>query len=317
MYEQTEIVESGSGVNELIVVRQLPVIEEQLRQLKAGIEQRVGYALTATCTEQTRTSVKKLRADLRKEFDELESRRKYVKAAIMEPYMAFEATYNECVASLYKSADQELAERIAAVENQLKQEKAEIVKAYFDEYRQSLGIDAGLVSFEMAGIKITLSASDKSLANNAKEFLDRIAGDLAAIELQEFKDEIMAEYKHTLNFSAAVRAVEMRHKAIEAERLRREQAEAERMRAEEAASRVDEAVAQATVEEVAPAAPPTIVANPEPVQDVPAQRFKTVFSVEGTIEQIRALKKFLNDEEYTYSCTQKLLNDGGSTYEQC
>ncbi len=303
MYEQTEIVESGSGVNELIVVRQLPVIEEQLRQLKADIEERVGYALAATCTEQTRTSVKKLRADLRKEFDELESRRKYVKTAIMEPYMAFEATYNECVSSLYKAADQELAERIAAVENQLKLEKSETIKAYFDEYRQSLGIDAGFVDFEKAGINITLSASDKSLANKAKEFLDRIAGDLAAIELQEFKDEIMAEYKHTLNFSAALQAVEMRHKAIEAERLRREQAEAKRARVEEAVSKVDEAVTQAVSEEVAPAAPPTIVANPEPVQDVPAQQYCTAFRVTGTIEQLRALKKF--------------LNDGGYTYEQC
>lgn len=303
MYEQTEIVEPSSGVNELIVVRQLPVIEEQLRQLKADIEERVGYALTATCTEQTRTSVKKLRADLRKEFDELESRRKYVKSAIMEPYMAFEATYNECVASLYKSADQELAERIASVENQLKQEKAEIIKAYFDEYRQSLGIDAGFVNFGMAGINITLSASDKSLANKAKEFLDRIAADLAAIELQENKDEIVTEYKHTLSFSTAVRTVELRHKAIEAERFRREQAEAERARVEKAASKVDEAVAQTVAEEAVSEAPPTVIAPPEPAQDTSAQQYCTAFRVTGTMEQLRALKKF--------------LNDGGYTYEQC
>ena len=50
---------------------------------------------------------------------------------------------------------------------------------YFEEYRDSLGIPADLVSYDRAGIVVTLSASAKSLKTQAKDFLDRIGSDLA------------------------------------------------------------------------------------------------------------------------------------------
>ena len=62
--------------NNLIVVKQLPVIEDQLRMVQESIEARVRDALALPCTEATRTAVKKERAALKKEFDMLEERRK-------------------------------------------------------------------------------------------------------------------------------------------------------------------------------------------------------------------------------------------------
>lgn len=90
--------------SDLIVVRQLPIIEDQLRQVKATVEARVGEALSLACTEETRQAVKEARSALNKEFGELEARRKEVKASIMAPYEAFEALYKECAADIYRDA---------------------------------------------------------------------------------------------------------------------------------------------------------------------------------------------------------------------
>ena len=37
----------------LIVVKQLPIIEDQLRQVKASVDERVAQALALACTEET------------------------------------------------------------------------------------------------------------------------------------------------------------------------------------------------------------------------------------------------------------------------
>ena len=61
---------------DLIVVKQLPVIEEQLRSVKMTIQDRVNDVLSMECTEATYREVKKARAELNAEFRELEARRR-------------------------------------------------------------------------------------------------------------------------------------------------------------------------------------------------------------------------------------------------
>ena len=53
---------------DLIVVRQLPVIEDNLRAFKGQVEQRVRDALALTCTEANYKEIKKVRSELGKEF---------------------------------------------------------------------------------------------------------------------------------------------------------------------------------------------------------------------------------------------------------
>ena len=83
--------------NALIRVTQLPVIEEQLRALKASIDQKVNDALSLACTHDTIQAVKSTRAELNKEFSSLEDQRKAVKKAVLGPYEQFESVYKECV----------------------------------------------------------------------------------------------------------------------------------------------------------------------------------------------------------------------------
>ncbi|OUQ79129.1 DUF1351 domain-containing protein [Flavonifractor sp. An100] len=278
----------------LIVVRQLPVIEDQLRQIKQNVELRVGEALSMACTEETRQSVKEARTVLNREFGELEARRKEVKAAIMAPYDAFEKVYKECAADIYRDADAKLKARIDEVETGLKRQKAEKVKAYFEEYRQSLGISAEYVPFYAAGINITLSASEKSLKTAAKAFLDRVSGELRIISTQERSDEILVEYLRDLDLPRAISTVDRRHKAMAAERERR-QATAEQAEArDQAAKKVEAVVAEEPV-----MAPPAAVMPPEEEKEH-NQIFSTAFKVTGTIDQLRALKQFLTDGGFEY-----------------
>ena len=85
-----ENVNPGQESHELIAVRQVPVIEENLLEARKAVETRVADALAMACTEETYKAVKKVRADLRKEYADMETRRKAVKAAILVPYDKFE-----------------------------------------------------------------------------------------------------------------------------------------------------------------------------------------------------------------------------------
>lgn len=281
--------------NDLIVVRQLPVIEEQLRIVQANIESRVSEVLSLACTEDTYKEVKRARSELSKEYAELERRRKEVKASILAPYEQFESVYKQCAGDIYTAADAKLKARINEVENGLKQQKASEVEAYFAEYRTSLGISEDFIGFAASGIKVTLSDSRKALKEKAKAFLDGISGDLALIATQEHKDEILVEYRKTLNVSQAVTTVADRHRAMEDERHRREAALAYQETVKQSAAAVEEAVTA-----TAPVMPPVAVASVEKETATTEQTFSTEFRVFGTIAQLRALKKFLTDGGYTY-----------------
>jgi predicted secreted protein len=277
--------------NEIIVVKQLPVIEQQLAQIKETVNERVSAAMKLVCTEDTVKAVKKARTELNAEFKAWEDKRKEVKTAVMTPYEKFEAVYKDCISDSYKAADKDLKQKIDEVEQELKSKKAAEVKSYFEEYLSSKDID--FVTYEQAGINVTLSASLKSLKEQAKAFIDRIVSDLALIEtFTDLKAEILVEYKKSLNVSDAITGVKARAKAVQEEQARQE-AEAEKRAAE--AQRVE------AIKAAIPEAPAAVEAPTEQTAaPAPEQKFCIRFTVKGTREQLIALKKFLNEGGYIY-----------------
>jgi len=277
--------------NEIIVVKQLPVIEQQLAQIKEQVAERVSAAMQLVCTEDTVKAVKKARAELNAEFKAWEEKRKEVKTAVMTPYEKFEAVYKDCVSDTYKKADADLKAKIDGVEKELKDKKAAEVKDYFEEYLASKGVD--FVSYEQAGINVTLSASLKSLKEQVKNFIDRIVSDLALIEtFTDLKAEILVEYKKSLNVSDAITGVKARAKAVQEEQARQE-AEAEKRAAE--AQRVE------AIKAAIPEAPAAVEAPTEQTAaPAPEKKYCIRFTVKGTREQLIALKKFLTEGEYEY-----------------
>ncbi len=268
--------------NEIIIVKQLPVIVEELQTIKADVMARTEKATSLICDENTVKEVKDVRAALRKEFTEWEEKRKDVKQKIMSPYEQFEAVYKDCITDVFKQADTDLKAKIDSVENELKENKAADVKAYFEELCKAAHID--FVSFERAGINITLSASMKSLKEQAAQFIGRICDDLNLIETQEHKDEILYEYKQNLNVSYAITTVANRYKAIEEQKAREEERKARAEAEQQAVEKVEQVVETLT--------PPT-VEEQEPI-------ITAKFTVKGTRTQLKALKEFLNNGGYDY-----------------
>lgn len=274
--------------NNIIQVKQLPIVVERLHEVKAEVTAKVEQALSLVCTEDTVKDVKKVRSELNKELKDYEERRKAVKKAIMTPYEQFETVYKDCISDTYKKADTELKGKIDSVENELKEKKRKEVWYYFEELCEANSLD--FITFENANINVTLSASMKSLKDQARNFVFKIVDDLTLIDTQEHKDEILYEYKQSLNVSNAITTVTNRYKAIEEAKAREEERKAREQAEAESAAKVEEVV-EAVV-------PPTVEPIAPPVEEEKTYTLK--FTVRGTMPRLKALKEFLNNGGYDY-----------------
>ncbi len=124
---------------------------------------------------------------------------------------------------------------------------------------------------------ITLSASEKSLKAAVKEKVDKIKADIDCIHLIDDSGEMFAEYINFLDLAMAKTTVERRKKTIE---------EAEKAKA--TYSQQEEVIQQAE-EKVDMLAPPT-VKEEKPEEE---KKYTMTFTVTGTIQQLKAIKAFL------------------------
>lgn len=287
--------------NSIIQVRQLPEIVEQLHQIKDEVEQRTSQALALDCTEATLKDVKKERAELNKLFADFEARRKEVKAQILAPYEAFEDVYRECITNPFRLADTQLAGKINGVEDEIKAGKREALEAYYNEYRESLGLKPSDAPFDKAKIAVTMTATMKGLKASVQSYLDRVAEDLAMILEQVYANEIMAEYRRIGNAAQAVNIVTQRHREIEDEKKRSEEADLVQQLREKYMAGIEDA-AEEYANEAAEEIP--MPAEEEPAQPEPEPEdneiYEVTFTVHGTLTKIKALKKFLIEGDYDF-----------------
>lgn len=259
-------------MNELIIVEQLPIIKAKLEHLSIEIKEKVDRANNLIVNDETVKEVKQVRADLNKEFNELEKQRKAVKNAIMLPYEQFEEFYKVSVSNLYKNADATLKEKIDNVENQLKQEKEDELREFVKQHCEANKIH---IEFEQIGLNITLSASMKSLKEQALAFIEKVTNDLKLIELEEYKDEILLEYNNNgFDFSKAKLDVIARHKQLE--EIQKQQQEVQLQIDEDA--KIIEKVDEITT-------PKEIIEDDEIIE--------VSFKVKGTKEQIKQIKNLI------------------------
>lgn len=196
----------------LMKIKQEAIIEEQLKLISDDIQKRVDYAEKLVCTVDTIKNIKKQRAILRNQFNDLETQRKQVKAEFQAPYLRFEKVYKELISDKYKNADVQLKRKIDNVESELKLQKENNIREYFNEYCESEGID--FIKFEQIGLNINLSATEKSLREQIKAFVDKVKNDIELIQHEDNFAEIMIEYTKHLNVSRAIIEVKERHKKL-------------------------------------------------------------------------------------------------------
>lgn len=276
-------------IKDLIEVKQLPIIEQQLRNVSVEIEEKVEKATSLVCTEETVKVIKEVRADLNKDFKEFETQRKTVKEAVLKPYDEFEDIYKECITDKFRNADIVLKNRIETVENELKAKKEQEVKEYFEEYKIANNVD--FVDYKSANINVTKTASMKSLKEQAKSFIDKIVDDLKLIETQKHKAEILVEYKQTLNVSNAITIVMNRFKAVEEEKLKQEEVINQRLKEEQK-------IIQDNLNQLANANIPTSNANT--AQAIQQKVYTIPFKATGTSVQLKMLRDFMEREGIEY-----------------
>lgn len=277
-------------MNELIVIKQLPIIEENLKSLSEEIDKKVENAKALVCDEKTVKEVKKLRAEFNKEFKELESQRKLVKTEIEKPYKEFEEIYKKYISSKFNLADTELSNKINEVESELKHTKEVEVREYFEELKLSSGID--FIQFADTGIMVNLSASMKSLKTQCKEFISKVDEDLRTIKTQEYADEVEVEYRKTLNLNQSIQEVSNRHLVLEQLKRIEESAKETVELEEKTIEKVDE-VLQA----------PDVIEGQMSIDDFEEQVeeiLEMTFTVRGTLTQLKQIKQFLENGGYDY-----------------
>lgn len=264
--------------NELIVVKQLPVIEEYLENLSLEIDKKVEESLSLECTEDSVKEVKKKRTELSKQFKDLETKRKEVKNVVLKPYNDFEEIYKRCVTDKFNFADTELKKKIDIVETSLKIEKEEEVRRYFEELKVEAQIE--FITYEQAGIKVGLSDSMKSLKENAKSFIEKVSKEIGTINLQEYKEEVLVEYMKHLDVNKAIQDVVDRHYILDCVKASNEKKEEKEVTDEQVIAKIDSLTAP-KIEEL-------------------IEEYTLLFKVTANKEKLQELIKFLDNGGYKY-----------------
>lgn len=269
------------------------IIEERLKELSDEIDKKIETANALVCTEESKSEVKKMRTALKKDFEVLENQRKSVKSKVLEKYNAFEELYKKYVTEKFKGADKSLSDKINVIETAQKKELEDAAREYFIEYAASEGID--FVTFEQVGLKIGVSDNDTKLRKQIVFFLNKVSEDLQLIETQENKEEILVEYKQSLNVIDSINRVKTRIKAIEEEKRRQEELLKIREQEREAISKV-----QAAIEENLEA--PVVVETSQyvNVESPEEQLYTMTFYVRATKEGLKEVKAFLEERGYEY-----------------
>jgi ribosomal protein L9 len=268
----------------LITIKQLPVIEQQLERLKPEIQAAVDKALSLPVTAETVKEIKKLRAALRSRFEALETERKRIKEALAAPYNKMMVTYGDCVSDPLKEGDAKLKERIDQVEDSIKKQMEDVIVAFYTEY--ALAKNVAFLSFADSGIKVLLSSTEKQLKEECRAFIDTVAFDIDSLGTLDNGVELVAEYKaNGFDSMKAITTVNARHAAIEKEKAQKAEREAAQKQQSEAEAKVN-----------------AVMSAPVPVSTQPDENevLTVTFTVTATRKQIRVLREYMKGANIRY-----------------
>ena len=296
------------------------VIRCNFEDVKAQLSAKMAEYQGAVFTEESKSVAKAELASLRKTRDEVEKRRKEVKAQCLVPYNDFE----EKVKELLEIID----EPICLIDSQLKEMEAErIRKRHADVealYADCTGEWAEYLPLKEIYVKKWDNATT-SLKQIEKELLamvEKVASEVAIIRntQSDVMDDALLLYKKSRDLAAALTKVNTyegnKKRALEAERIRRQQEEEQRRQAEierareeerrkleeiakareEERKKVEEVLKVATAEETEPEVPFSL-ADPEDGEDLPFPQPQTVtvwYKVIATPEELEQAEMALN-----------------------
>lgn len=269
------------NLNEIVKIEQMPKVFEQLEIIGDYIDKNLEGIDNLNCTEENKNLVKNRRTEISNTLTLLEDRRKEIKSKINEPYEIFNKKYESTIKKKLEDAKKTLTFKIDFIEIEQKNQKSNKIRDYFEEYKTFKNID--FINFEQVGLNVTLSVSEKSLKEQTKKFLDKIESDLNLIASQEHKEEILIEYKKSLNVSDAITKVIDRYKELEEIKLKQAEIEAFNNEKDKHIKEVEKALKMPQKEEI---------------KD--KKIFELNFKVRGTKNKLIELKNFLKIGGYDY-----------------
>lgn len=281
--EENKIVKTNQteelDLNEIIKIQHLPEIFEQLEKVGKFVDEKLKGVTDLEATDTNKSNLKDKRTEINNTLLILEDKRKEIKKAIEAPYDVFNEKYTKEVKDKLEEASKTLTGKINFIEDTQKKAKEKLLRKFFEEYKISKNID--FVTFEQMHLNIILSITEVKYKNDIVKFLDKVSDELDLINLQSSKEEIMYEYKKTLDLANSIKIVQERKMAIE--RAAEENAKRELLAKQQ----------QENVTEV------KRVLN-TPVKEVKEEIYQLTFTVRGTKNQLVLLKNFLNDGGYEY-----------------
>lgn len=243
-------------MNELkIEISQEPaVIRCNFKDVKAKLSEKMAEYQGAVFTEESKSVAKAELASLRKTREEVEKRRKEVKAQCLVPYNDFE----EKVKELLEIID----EPICLIDSQLKEMEAERIRKRHGDveklYTECTGEWAEYLPLKEIYVKKWDNATT-SLKQIEKELLamaEKVASEIGIIRntQSEVVEDALQVYQKSRDLGAALTRINIyednKKRALEAERIRREQEEEQRRQAEIERAREEE---RKKIEEIAKA----------------------------------------------------------------
>mgnify|MGYP004459441101 FL=1 len=272
-------------------------------ELKTQLAEKLEKYKGLLVTEDGIAEAKKDRALLRKVRDALNAEKITVKKQWMEPYTEFEQKV-KVLLEMCDAPAREIDEQIKAFEERKKREKRDTLEAVF---REKIGDAGEYVSFEDIFDPKWLNATCalETATEQVEEICSRYVEDTLALdELCETVDSSMAvslkaRYRSTKSIACVLQAKKDIEREIAAREERRKAEEARRMEAERRAQESIQDAVSAEQPKKNPAEAPK--ETPKPVEQYDGET-KTVirFQVKGTMEQLRALQKFMQENGIEY-----------------
>ena len=240
---------------------------------------------------------------LRKVRDALNAEKITVKKQWMEPYTEFEQKV-KVLLEMCDAPAREIDEQIKVFEERKKREKRETLEAVF---REKIGAAGEYVSFEDIFDPKWLNATCalEAAKEQVEEICSRYVEDTLALdELCETVDSSMAvslkaRYSSTKSIACVLQAKKDIEREIAAREERRKAEEARRMEAER---RAQESIQNAvSVEHPKEKPAEATVETPKPVEQYDGETNTVIrFQVKGTMEQLRALQRFMQENGIEY-----------------
>lgn len=268
------------NINEIVKIEALPKIFYELEKVGEFLDKELAEIKKLDVSEESKQSIKKVRANINETLKQFEDKRKEIKNKCLEAYNLFEEKYNGEVKIKLTNASEELKDAISVIETKQIKQKEDEVFAFIDEHIHTNHLEKIIMIPEVicfANLKINLSTSIKSLKEDAKAYIEKVANEVKVIELEDnYSDEILLEYqKNGYDYTKAKLSVVTKHKELEELAKQREQVK-EVVRQEEVVEKV--------VEEIV--APKEMIIEDEELLEV-------TFTVKGTKPQILQIKNLL------------------------